>query len=119
MATKPVIAGADGSQESLRAVEWAAREAVLRGTSLRIVTIAVLPARMAPNPATPDTVAGTIEHSMRQALATAAQRAAAVEPALSVDTDSPSLSSLLSVLGAAYALGADVDTEALFADATA
>ena len=30
MATKPVIAGADGSQESLRAVEWAAREAVLR-----------------------------------------------------------------------------------------
>lgn len=37
-------------------------------------------------------------------------------PALSVATDSPSLSSLLSVLGAAYALGADVDTEALFAD---
>ena len=43
MATKPVIAGADGSQESLRAVEWAAREAVLRATSLRIVTIPVLP----------------------------------------------------------------------------
>jgi nucleotide-binding universal stress UspA family protein len=86
MATKPVIAGADGSQESLRAVEWAAREAVLRGTSLRIVTIAVLPRRMAPNPATPDTVAGTIEHSMSQALAAAAQRAAAVAPALSVDT---------------------------------
>jgi nucleotide-binding universal stress UspA family protein len=86
MATKPVIAGADGSQESLRAVEWAAREAVLRGTSLRIVTIAVLPPRMTPNPATPDTVAGTIEHSMSQALAAAAQRAAAVAPALSVDT---------------------------------
>ena len=87
MATKPVIAGADGSQESLRAVEWAAREAVLRGTSLRVVTIAVLPPRMTPNPATPATVAGTIEHSMSQALATAAQRAAAVEPALSVDTE--------------------------------
>ena len=86
MATKPVIAGADGSQESLRAVEWAAREAVLRGTSLRIVTIAVLPPRMSPNPANPDTVAGTIEHSMSQALAAAAQRAAAVAPALSVDT---------------------------------
>ncbi len=86
MATKPVIAGADGSQESLRAVEWAAREAVLRGTSLRIVTIAVLPPRMSPNPANPDTVAGTIEHSMSQALAVAAQRAAAVAPALSVDT---------------------------------
>jgi enediyne polyketide synthase len=37
-------------------------------------------------------------------------------PALSVDTDSQSLSSLLSVVGAAYALGAAVDTEALFAD---
>jgi nucleotide-binding universal stress UspA family protein len=86
MATKPVIAGADGSQESVRAVEWAAREAVLRGTSLRIVTIVVLPPRMTPNPATPDTVAGTTEHSMGQALAAAAQRAAAVAPALSVDS---------------------------------
>ncbi len=35
---------------------------------------------------------------------------------LSVDTDSPSLGSLLSVVGAAFALGAEVDTEALFAD---
>jgi len=43
MAAKPVIAGTDGSQESLRAVEWAAREAVLHGTSLRIVAIPVLP----------------------------------------------------------------------------
>jgi enediyne polyketide synthase len=37
-------------------------------------------------------------------------------PVLSVDTDSQSLSPLLSVLGAAYALGATLDTEALFAD---
>ncbi|HEY3610422.1 MAG TPA: type I polyketide synthase [Pseudonocardiaceae bacterium] len=37
-------------------------------------------------------------------------------PVLSVDTDNQSLSSLLSVLGAAYALGAALDTEALFAD---
>ncbi|HET9138962.1 type I polyketide synthase [Actinophytocola sp.] len=36
-------------------------------------------------------------------------------PVLSVDTDSPSLSSLLSVVGAAFALGAPVDTAALFA----
>jgi nucleotide-binding universal stress UspA family protein len=87
MATKPVIAGADGSQESVRAVEWAAREAVLRGTSLRIVTIPVLPPRMTPNPATAETVAGTIEHSMGQALAAAAQQAAAVEPALAIETE--------------------------------
>jgi enediyne polyketide synthase len=37
-------------------------------------------------------------------------------PVLSIDTDSQSLTSLLSIVGAAYALGADVDTEALFAD---
>ena len=87
MATKPVIAGADGSQESLRAVEWAAREAVLRGTSLRMVTIPGLPPRMAPTPATPGTVADMIEQSMRQALATAAERAAAVQPGLAIDTE--------------------------------
>jgi nucleotide-binding universal stress UspA family protein len=86
MATKPVIAGTDGSQESLRAVEWAAREAILRGTSLRIVAIPVLPPRMSPSPATRDTVAGLIEHSMTRALAAAAQRAAGLEPDLAIET---------------------------------
>ncbi|HEX6354253.1 type I polyketide synthase [Actinophytocola sp.] len=37
-------------------------------------------------------------------------------PVLSVDTDSQSLTPLLSILGAAFALGATVDTGALFAD---
>ncbi|MFC4857051.1 type I polyketide synthase [Actinophytocola glycyrrhizae] len=37
-------------------------------------------------------------------------------PVLSVDTDSQSLTPLLSVVGAAFALGAAVDAEALFAD---
>jgi len=35
---KPLVAATDGSEGSLRAVEWAAREAVLRGTPLRIVS---------------------------------------------------------------------------------
>ena len=86
MATKPVIVGTDGSQESLRAAEWAAREAALRGAPLRIVAIPVLPPRMTPNPATPDTVAGLIEHSMNRALAAAAQQAAALEPDLAIET---------------------------------
>ena len=86
MATKPVIAGTDGSQESMQAVEWAAREAVLRGTSLRIVAVPVLPPRMSPNPATRDTVAGMVEHSMTRALAAAAQRAATLEPDLAIQT---------------------------------
>ncbi|MFI9201615.1 universal stress protein [Streptomyces sp. NPDC053048] len=34
---RPVVAGVDGSEESLNAAAWAAREAVARGTSLRIM----------------------------------------------------------------------------------
>ena len=72
MATKPVIAGADGSQESLRAVEWAAREAALRATSLRIVAVPELPPRMTSTPATAGTVSDVVEKSTSQALAAAA-----------------------------------------------
>ena len=35
MATKPVIVGVDGSEESLRAVEWAALEARRHGSERR------------------------------------------------------------------------------------
>jgi nucleotide-binding universal stress UspA family protein len=86
MATKPVIAGTDGSQESLRAVEWAAREAALRGTSLRIVAVPALPPRMTAAPATPGTVSYVVEQSMSQALAGAAQQAAAQQPGLAIET---------------------------------
>lgn len=86
MATKPVIAGTDGSRESLLAVEWAAREAALRGTSLRIVAVPALPPRMTAIPATPGTVADVIEQSMSQALAGAAQQAAAQQPGLAIET---------------------------------
>lgn len=86
MARQPVIAGTDGSQESIRAVEWAAREAALRKSTLRIVAIPVLPQRMIPSPATPETVGGMVERSMRRALAAAAQEAATLEPDLPIET---------------------------------
>jgi nucleotide-binding universal stress UspA family protein len=86
MATKPVVAGADGSPESVRAVEWAAREAALRGTSLRIVAIASMPPRMSPNPATQDTVANRIEQATTDALTAAASQAAAAAPRVAVET---------------------------------
>ena len=86
MATKPVIVGADGSRESLRAVKWAAREAALRGTSLRIVAVPPLPPRMTSTPATPGTVSDVVEQSTSEALAAAAQQAAAQEASLTIET---------------------------------
>ena len=44
----PIIAGTDGSEDSLRAVEWAAREAVRRTVALRVVSAPELPPRMSP-----------------------------------------------------------------------
>ena len=44
MTVKPLMAATDGSEESLRAVEWAAREAALRGAPLRIVSAVQVPA---------------------------------------------------------------------------
>ncbi len=43
MAARPVIAGADGSEESLRAADWAAREAVLRKTARRVGPLRLRP----------------------------------------------------------------------------
>jgi nucleotide-binding universal stress UspA family protein len=107
MAPKPVIVGTDGSQESMRAVEWAAREAALRKTSLRIVAVPVLPPRMVPAPATPATVAGMVERSTRRALAAAAQEAAELEPDLVIETQ------LLDGAPAAVLAGAGQDASML------
>ena len=89
MAGNIFMAGTDGSEPSLRAVEWAAREAVLRGGSLRVVSVPMLPRPMAwgrdPR-GQPDVVAEKIRASCERALATAAERAAEIEPGLAVDT---------------------------------
>jgi nucleotide-binding universal stress UspA family protein len=90
MASKPIVAGTDGSEESLRAVEWAAREAVLRGAPLRIVAAAALPPRMISRagPGEYDTVTDVIMKERDRALASAAERAAKTAPGLLIDTDS-------------------------------
>jgi nucleotide-binding universal stress UspA family protein len=91
MAAKPVVAGTDGSEESLRAVDWAAREAVLRGLPLRIVSAAALLPRMAERQREAvsglDTVSDTLRKNRERALAAAAERAAAVAPDLLLDVD--------------------------------
>ncbi|MDQ2812463.1 MAG: universal stress protein [Actinomycetota bacterium] len=89
MSAKPVVVATDGSEESLRAVDWAAREAVLREAPLRIVSAAGLLPRMMERPASPglETVTDVMSQDRDRALAAAAARAATVSPDLLVDTD--------------------------------
>ena len=88
MTVKPLVAAADGSDESLQAIEWAAREAVLRSAPLRIVAAASRPPRLLDLLAQPDSdyVVGLIREESDRALAAAAARAAEVAPGLQVDT---------------------------------
>ena len=88
MTVKPLVAATDGSDESLRAVEWAAGEAVLRGAPLRIVAAASPPSRMLDLMGRPDRdfVADLIGEERDRVLAAAAARAAEAAPGLQVDT---------------------------------
>jgi len=89
MTAKPLVAATDGSEESMRAVEWAAREAVLHSAALRIVSAASLP-RMIGLQVRPDrdVVADLLREERDRALAAAARRAAGMAPGLLIDTDS-------------------------------
>ena len=90
MASKPIVAGTDGSEESLRAVDWAAREAALRGAPLRIVSAAALLPRMASRVDASEEYADVTDVLLQdrdRALAAAAERAAKTAPGLLIDTD--------------------------------
>jgi nucleotide-binding universal stress UspA family protein len=89
MSAKPIVAATDGSEESLRAVDWAAREAVLRGAPLRIVSAAELLPRMVSSEghAEYQTVSDVLRKDSDVALTTAAARAAKAAPDLLIDTD--------------------------------
>ena len=89
MSAKPIVAATDGSEESLRAVGWAAREAALRGAPLRIVSAAALLPRMIGGRAMSDydTVVDTIRQHRDQALAAATERATQTAPGLLIDAD--------------------------------
>ena len=88
MALKPIVAGTDGSAESLRAVEWAVREAALRKTALRSVAVPALPPRMSRHQpeGRPDTVADVAHKTYLRALGSAADCAAELEPGVVLDT---------------------------------
>jgi nucleotide-binding universal stress UspA family protein len=78
------VAATDGSEESLRAVEWAAREAMLRGAPLRIVSAPRLVLGMVVEDT--GTATDILCQSRDYALAKATQRAAAAAPGLVIDT---------------------------------
>ena len=89
MSAKPIVAASDGSEESLRAVDWAAREAVLRGAPLRIVSAPGLLPRMAASQGHSEyeTVSDVIRDESDYALTAATARAAKVAPDLLIDAD--------------------------------
>jgi len=87
MKDSPVIVGTDGSETSLRAVEWAAREAVLHGWPLRIAAVPALLPRMSwYQHSGPPSVTDIVHARAEQALATAATRAAEIEPEVEMST---------------------------------
>ena len=85
MAIKPIIVGTDGSEHSLRAVAWAANEAVLHGASLRIVSVPVIPAHLGSG-STSDQVTKTMTEAAEKALREAAARADLIAPGLKAET---------------------------------
>src|SRR5215471_17651374 len=85
MATRPVLVGVDGSEESLRAVEWAAMQAKRHGSPLRIVSAPAMPPRMRAE-VDPVTVANALRGMAAQSLAAALTRSEEVAPGLPVDT---------------------------------
>jgi nucleotide-binding universal stress UspA family protein len=87
MTAKPLVAATDGSEESLRAVEWAAREAVVRGVPLRIVSAVQVPWMIGLQVRPDRDFAADLIHGERdQAFGAAAARAAEVAPGVQVDT---------------------------------
>jgi nucleotide-binding universal stress UspA family protein len=87
MAAMPVVVGVDGSEESLRAVEWAAMEAVRHGAPLRIVSAPPMPPRMRVYDTAPPTVADALRGASCRALAEAISRSGEVTSELPVDTE--------------------------------
>ena len=87
MATRPVVVGVDGSEESLLAVEWAALEAKRHGAPLRIVSVPAMPPRMRAYDTPPQTVASALRGVSFHAVGEALTRSREVASGLEVDAD--------------------------------
>ncbi|GAA1227672.1 universal stress protein [Kitasatospora nipponensis] len=65
----PVTIGVDGSEASLAAADWAAREALLRGRPLRVLHALPLMPHLLPSGSRPARPAGDLLHEVRHVLA--------------------------------------------------
>jgi nucleotide-binding universal stress UspA family protein len=81
--TRPITAGVDGSEESLAALAWAAREAVRRGSPLRVVHAWRFQSHAAVDTGDPDTQAEWVRGTVADAVRTVGER----HPELDVTTD--------------------------------
>jgi nucleotide-binding universal stress UspA family protein len=86
MTTKPVVVGVDGSEGSLRAVEWAALEAKRHSSPLRIVSAPSLVPRMQAYNASPAAIASALRGIAARALDAAITRSEEVAQGLSITT---------------------------------
>jgi nucleotide-binding universal stress UspA family protein len=87
MASRPVVVGVDGSEESLRAVEWAAVEAARRKAPLRIVSVSPAPPRARASYLPQMTVSNAVRGMAARALGAGITRSEEVAPGLLIDTD--------------------------------
>ncbi|MCD9877793.1 universal stress protein [Streptomyces guryensis] len=81
--TRPITAGVDGTEESIAALDWAAREAVRRGLALRVVQAWRFQPYEAIDAADPGTQAGWVRDALDEALRSVTTR----HPDLDVATD--------------------------------
>ena len=89
MTAKPIVTGIDGSEDSLQAVAWAAREAELRHESLAIVSV-LPPLPWLTPPASAPALTAAAREGAQRALATAVERAKEQVAALKVQAELPS-----------------------------
>lgn len=87
MGALPVVVGVDGSEESFRAAEWAAREAQRHRAPLRIVSAPAMPPRMWAHDTAPQGVARVLGGAPRRALGEAITRSRGVTSDLLIDAD--------------------------------
>lgn len=100
--TRPITAGVDGSEESLAALGWAAREAVRRGLALRVVHAWRFQSHEAIDAGDADSQAGWVRESLAETTRSLTER----HPGLEVSTEAVEGSPVETLVAAA----ADAET---------